>query len=85
MGFHISGRVAIEMRTPVLNESPTGIASVLTKLYVAIVTDALDEYSFGADLASLVSCIIVNARELESRRAHPHLQIQNEMVLPRHT
>jgi insulysin len=45
-------RVAIEMRTPVANESP--IASVLTKLYASIVTDALNEYSYDADLAGLV-------------------------------
>jgi insulysin len=56
------------MRTPVANESP--IASVLTKcvddnvlwlpaelwhrLYASIVTDALNEYSYDADLAGLV-------------------------------
>jgi len=55
------------MRTPVANESP--VASVLTKcvddtvietwaelrhrLYVALVTDALSEYSYDADLAGL--------------------------------
>jgi insulysin len=44
-------RVVIEMRTPVANESP--IASVLTRLYTAIVTDALNEYSYDADLAGL--------------------------------
>ncbi|KAI0273475.1 Metalloenzyme, LuxS/M16 peptidase-like protein [Gloeopeniophorella convolvens] len=41
----------IEMRTPVANESP--IASVLTKLYAVLVTDALNEYSYDADLAGL--------------------------------
>jgi len=45
-------RVIIEMRTPVANESP--IASVLTKLYAALVSDALSEYSYDADLAGLV-------------------------------
>ncbi|KAI0306722.1 Metalloenzyme, LuxS/M16 peptidase-like protein [Multifurca ochricompacta] len=44
-------RVIIEMRTPVANASP--IASVLTKLYAVLVTDALNEYSYDADLAGL--------------------------------
>lgn len=44
-------RVIVEMRTPVAIESP--IASVLTKLYAALVTDALNEYSYDADLAGL--------------------------------
>ncbi|KAI0005889.1 Metalloenzyme, LuxS/M16 peptidase-like protein [Russula compacta] len=44
-------RVIIELRTPVANESPK--ASVLTKLYAVLVTDALNEYSYDADLAGL--------------------------------
>ncbi|KAI0295473.1 Metalloenzyme, LuxS/M16 peptidase-like protein [Russula brevipes] len=44
-------RVIVEMRTPVANESP--VASVLTKLYAVLVTDALNEYSYDADLAGL--------------------------------
>ncbi|KAI0282121.1 Metalloenzyme, LuxS/M16 peptidase-like protein [Russula aff. rugulosa BPL654] len=44
-------RVIIDMRTPLAIESP--IASVLTKLYAALVADALNEYSYDADLAGL--------------------------------
>lgn len=44
-------RAIVEFRAPVSNESP--IASVLTKLYTALVTDALIEYSYDAALAGL--------------------------------